>query len=645
MAPAAGLQERTRATIEDLPRAFPETPMLLTCRVLSYQEERWRLDSDLWPSFELAQLDEGKIKTFIRAWYDQLAAMKVVSDPSNLSKKLIDAVNRTDISRLAGNPLLLTVMAVVHSGTGELPDARSLLYEEVVDLLLLRWEKVKLKAAGKEATGLRKLMAEADLKDIDIKQTLWEVAFEAHGKVTSSGDNDATADIPEATLHKAFRLLHPLKSLDWADKVLQVIRERAGMLLEVRPGIYGFPHRTFEEYLAACHLSNLPDFTDRVLELSGGGDFWRVVILLSVGRLVHHGGDVDKPLMLLSELCPEKAPSAGDDRALKNARLAAECLLEIGLQRASRREMGERLTERIRARLMAAVSGDGSGLYDSADILERAGIGIVLGRLGDWRKGVGLVDGDPDIDWIPIEPGTFVMGSEDEEADGDEAPRFECDLIRGSYGISRYPVTVSQYRAFVSSGGYGENKYWTDAGWKWRLEKNIEGPETYREIYQTPNHPQVGVSWYEAMAFCAWLSDRLGYEVTLPDEAQWERAARHTDGRKWPWGNAFEASRGNFFETGIKGTSTVGLFSDGNAACGLADMAGNVLEWCLTKWRDDYEEYALKTDSDPEGGAARVLRGGAFYNHSGDVRCSYRYFNPPVGRNLDLGFRVVAPGL
>ena len=116
-------------------------------------------------------------------------------------------------------------------------------------------------------------------------------------------------------------------------------------------------------------------------------------------------------------------------------------------------------------------------------------------------------------------------------------PSFTCDLITQPYRIARFPVTVGQYRAFIDDHGYEDRGWWTADGWTWRAGEEIGGPRSFDAPFQTPNHPQIGVSWYEAMAFCAWLSDRLGRPILLPNEAQWERAARHTDGRDYPWGS------------------------------------------------------------------------------------------------------------
>jgi formylglycine-generating enzyme required for sulfatase activity len=273
---------------------------------------------------------------------------------------------------------------------------------------------------------------------------------------------------------------------------------------------------------------------------------------------------------------------------------------------------------------------------------------VALGRLGDPRPGVGLKDGLPDIDWCDVEAGPFVMGSDekhDRMARYDETPQFTCNLINQPYRISRYPVTVAQYGAFVEAGGYRTQRYWTEAGWRWRSQKKIDGPRSLGGVFETPNHPQVGVSWYEAVAFCAWLSEVSGKPARLPTEAEWERAARHVDGRIYPWDEPFDARRCNMRKTGVGASSAVGLFPNGRAECGALDMSGNVWEWCSTKWRGDYEDYDRSVDDSMGGDYPRVLWGGAFGNNHDYVRCAVRLRFNPVLWDDDVGFRLVAsPG-
>jgi Cdc6-like AAA superfamily ATPase len=146
-------------------------------------------------------------------------------------------------------------------------------------------------------------------------------------------------------------------------------------------------------------------------------------------------------------------------------------------------------------RLMAMVESDGRQAAT-----DRASAGMALGFLGDPRPGVGLnADGLPDIVWCDIEPGPFTMGSEDYD---NEKPKFECNLIKEPYRMAKYPVTNGQFATFVEDGGYTERwrRCWTDAGWEWK--GNRSEPEKYGGAFGLVNHPVVGVSWFEAVAFC-----------------------------------------------------------------------------------------------------------------------------------------------
>jgi formylglycine-generating enzyme required for sulfatase activity len=628
-----------RAFIRDAVAVFatryPKSRLVVTCRTLSYEDKAWRLED--FPAFEVASFDEPKVDRFVEAWYSELQRLGQVrrEESGGLARRLREAVRRPDLWRLAPNPLLLTVMALVHTHKGRLPDARAQLYEDTVDILLWRWEG--LKAGGENETpGVHRLLLEAERTDVDLKRVLGQLAFEVHRKGGAT-DGESVADIGEFRLERALAELHPQKSRDWANKLIETMRLRAGLLLERVPEVYTFPHRTFQEYLAGAHLAAQGDFARQASKLVAEGPFWREVILLAVGRLVYLGGDTDKPLALVGELCPQK--HADDEVAWRKAWLAGEVLNEIGLNRVKDSHLGVDFLDRVRHRLPR--------LFETEMFMpvERAAAGDTLARLGDPRPGVGLdANGLPDIAWCDIEPGPFIMGNTEEQAEyDDERPQFTCNLIRQPYRIGKYSVTNEQFNAFVKDGGYTEQwrQCWTDAGWAWKGDSS--GPEKQGGVYDLPNHPVVRVSWYEAIAFCNWLSEQLGYRVSLPTEAQWERAARHTDRRVYPWGNKEEpGKRCNMYDTGIGKTSAVGIFPAGNAECRAADMAGNVLEWCSTKWLESYEDYERKADNTLDGEERRVLRGGAFDFSELDVRCTYRVGSLPNSRGLNLGFRVVA---
>lgn len=238
-----------------------------------------------------------------------------------------------------------------------------------------------------------------------------------------------------------------------------------------------------------------------------------------------------------------------------------------------------------------------------------------------------------------IPAGPFWMGSDEYDS---VKPKHQVTLP--AFLIARFPITNVQYSAFVQDKGYDQQKLWTPAGWEWRSKNKIAGPQSYGGAFDLANHPAVGVSWYEAIAFCRWLSARTGQPLRLPTEAEWEKAARGSQGLEYPWGK-WEGDRANTNEAGINATSAVGAFSPaGDSPYDVADMAGNVWEWCQSLLKP----YPYKADDreKPDISGYRVLRGGSWDVNQFYARCACRRDLYPVGRNIDVGFRIVcAPAL
>jgi formylglycine-generating enzyme required for sulfatase activity len=217
-------------------------------------------------------------------------------------------------------------------------------------------------------------------------------------------------------------------------------------------------------------------------------------------------------------------------------------------------------------------------------------------------------------------------------------------------------VTNGQYRRFVEAGGYDERRYWTEAGWAWRTivyDSKVpkwlvsERPPEKRDrpfwwddpARNLPNLPVVGICWFEALAYTRWLSDVTGCPCRLPAEAEWEKAARGTDGRIYPWGNGeIRPQRANYRETGIGSTSPVGCFPSGASPHGCMDMVGNVWEWCCSLYRSyPYDPGDGREDLEAEG--EPVLRGGSWRDGQSHARCAFRFWNVAGSWNDYMGFR------
>jgi len=200
--------------------------------------------------------------------------------------------------------------------------------------------------------------------------------------------------------------------------------------------------------------------------------------------------------------------------------------------------------------------------------LARAHWGVEIAE-NDTRAGVGLrADGLPDIVWCEVPAGEFIY-QEDER------------VTLPAFHIAKYPVTYKQFQAFIDAPDGFSNVKWWDGLHKDGLKQQRSGPGD--QAFKFWNHPRERVSWYDAMAFCRWLSAKLRDEITLPTEEEWEKAARGTDGRAYPHEGAFDPTKGNTAESGIGQTSAVGVFPDGASPYGVMDMSGNVWEWTLTE--------------------------------------------------------------
>jgi formylglycine-generating enzyme required for sulfatase activity len=244
------------------------------------------------------------------------------------------------------------------------------------------------------------------------------------------------------------------------------------------------------------------------------------------------------------------------------------------------------------------------------------------------------------MDWCWVPGGPFKMGGKQYD---DEKPIHEVAV--DGFWLARYPLTNAQYRLFVEAGGYNQQQWWTEAGWQTRQKEKWTEPRWWQDgKWNGAQQPVVGVSWYEALAFCAWAARATGEQIRLPAEAEWEKGARGTDGRTFPWGEAEpDAKLCNYDASKIDKTSPVGQFSpQGDSPYGCADMAGNVWDWTA----DWFQPYPGNNEPDDAYGEKyRVVRGGSWnFTLIGrfNLRCAYRFRFTPGNRNNNVGFRCAS---
>lgn len=233
------------------------------------------------------------------------------------------------------------------------------------------------------------------------------------------------------------------------------------------------------------------------------------------------------------------------------------------------------------------------------------------------------------------------------------APFDWIDIPGKGYSIAKYPITNAQFARFIEAGGYKKRRWWTGAGWEakakgWAWNSSKSEWEETGKAWAQPRYwtdsqwngaaqPVVGVSWYEAVAFCLWLSDVVGENIMLPTEDQWQYAAQGDDGRVYPWGKNWDSSRCNhqFNKKGVGKTTPVTRYEGrGDSPFGVVDMAGNVWEWCLTDCNNG-TNYINSTST------ARALRGGSWDSFMKiNLHCDCRNGKNPSYGFCDYGFRV-----
>ena len=648
---------------------------LVTCRPYAYIGQVWRLID--FKEATLAPFSSEQIAQFTRNWYAQLEKLGRLSkkEAEKGAKDIQKEIRRLHLEYLAENPLLLTAMTHLHVTKHKLPEDRVGLYDEIVNLLFDRWEGKRASENLFEQLGISSTQRGNLLKGLSF------VAFQAHSIQTDEEEGDLTAaDIPAEALAN---WLSPYfgGSKDKAESFVTYIRERAGLLIRHKTEAYTFPHRTFQEFLAARYLATLSekDIFAEVERLARENlEHWREVLILLAGYLRSQGRN-SQAIHVVHQLMPYDLTSMPKETNWwERSIIAARGLIEIGQAVVEQEDTGKAARSRLQAILQAMMTDDAAFAAK-----KRVQAGKLLGELDDPRSQVT----DPlHIEWIEVPMGPFTMGTRRENLPHypgenirklleQETPQHDCHLPY-PYRISRFPITVAQFQAFVGDGGYKEESYWPEARaaglWEkgeihlytWNMEKGefeegwVKEPADYGKPYNLPNHPQVGVSWYEALAFTRWLTEHLqregvlaeGWRVTLPSEAEWEKAARGADALIYPWGNEPDPNRANYDDAGIGTTSAVGCFPGGASPYGVEEMSGNVWEWTRSLWgREPWEsEFSYpyrfddnreKLNAEPHYG--RVLRGGSFDDGGYYVRAAVRYRGHPDYRSSNVGFRVV----
>ncbi len=588
-----GSEQQRRALVDLLKGLAALCPgrLLLTTRSARYTGEM-----PYGPEFEIVELmpfNRAQVAQFCHQYrVDQQELPGFEQDLANAIAQL-ERERSADGESFSGNALMLTTLCWLYKRDRRLPDDRVGLCSRLVDGLcearphagpdgrILTWDE-KRKHLAQLALAMQKASAQS------------------YGHSACLGV--IAAHLPSAVASD--RGLH--------ERLLRCLVEQTGLMYYQADAMgreqLRFAHRLLREYLAALCLCG----EDRIMD----------TLVADLARDGHLTDPLWHDIVCMLPGVANSQPKAETyAKALRTRARAADS--------SAARLWG----------ILAATLVENQHLYPDYDVTDFCNEALARyereGR--DWPRevryllleGIGRL-GDPRLDWqrddywVSYKPGRFIMG------DRDKQRKVE---VRKPFALAKYPVTHGEYQRFFEAGGYTQPVFWSDAGKDWlKAAKENGQPENFAGFCH-PNQPRVGVSYYEAEAYCAWLSEQQrvnhlagAVRFYLPSEVQWEYAARGEEGRPFPWGSAEPGDDHANIEHLVGRTSPVGAYPQGQTPEGLWDMGGNVWEWTSSLYEP--------------AGARRVLRGGGWVDDGRYARAAYRYAFGPGGRFQGLGFRL-----
>ncbi|MDY7095161.1 MAG: SUMF1/EgtB/PvdO family nonheme iron enzyme [Acidobacteriota bacterium] len=575
------LRQRLFSIVRDAAEHW-KCPMILASRPFQTEPVR-KL------GFEVATVepfDDDQIEEFLAYWTAAIHRQDPRRAREGRSGRYLERLRQAIFTRpkvraIARNPVMLTCLCVVHWNNNDLPEVRSRVYKGVLHWLLKARERLREENLELNPDQAERALSAIALQAMETalgKQSVLELDFAAQGA--------------RPVLARQFPALDGERLDQQIRRWLLFECEGSGVIEELAGHRLRFWHLTFQEYLAALELarSEMDVWWPKLESRFDQAQWWETTELFAT---------------CLYDLKKQEAVDQLLERILgaggKTPELAEEAR-RVGI-------LGRLLPPletcgyRPAPELHKSYEG---ALTRSLEIFTREGAARVpvenrraaaeaLGRGGDPRL-------HPNEDNFRAVPGTSI-----------------------ELGI--YPVTVQEYRRFVEDRDYDKRALWGDA-WEVRKEQGWETPGSWEEQLETPNRPVTEVSWWEATAYCRWLSNQSRCTIRLPTEEEWQAAATHPGGGEYPWGAADPTPELANFDQSAGGHPTpVGIYPAGAGAHGHLDLAGNVWEWCSDELDNDL----------------RPLRGGAWWVVAGFLRSAVRRRVEPDRRYDGFGFRVCCP--
>jgi len=573
---------------------------------------------------DVLALTSELIQAYVEKWFAPRSGEKIAALQQSLAQ-------RPRIRDLAANPFLLSMICFTfeQGGDAALLERRSDLYEKCTQYLLQR-------AYDPESSATAKSNYENTLeilKDVSLRFFLWK-----------------EDDFPVEHVNVMGRRALSAETLGRPEDFLNRLERETGLIQRAKEG-FTFVHRSLWEYFTALALRDKTN--DFVIRHAANPD-WEEVVRLYAGllqsddkvvELVNGLWNLNRPLAL-RVTTEVKTPAAELLKPLikKEAGNQGKLLLIDGLEQSLRliaaTDQQKLVQETLDILLIKCQERDCEVIYHSQELLEKIGLqplqpGGLIYELFDLahaaeRQQKLLADPANHFEWIEVEGGEFWMG--DDEHRDDEKPAHRVKV--SSFRLAKHPVT----NRLLTSFPFGE-KY---------------------PNYGGESCPAISNNWWEAYYFTLWIGGRL------PTEAEWEYAARggkHTKGVQFYFGDTEEELPNHawFNERGRQYAHVVNEINlrtrkENRNPLGLANMLGNVWEWCADWYNGSYyqtsasgstelAEVSVESNtpaSNPKGptqGSQRILRGGAWFNSPNDLRCAYRYRGDPISRDAGVGFR------
>ncbi len=581
------------------------------------------------------ELEDSDIQKFVHAWVNILYhGMLMFSEPNTAypatryEQELLQAIKENiDVKLLARNPVMLTAIAVMHWNNMKLPEGKAELYKTIIDWLIRARRDYPQKPNEKVA--------------LDCYQRLALAMFNhAEGVQTSVGRAWAAEQIADLLPNPDQRDKNKI-----ALEFLEYEEVNTGIVVGREGGNVAFWHVSFQEYLAAYEIATKTDdeatgwwsflkgnlFNPQWIEVLR---FVPTIFFVSLGR-----GRVD--LFVKRILATRKGQSLTETARVVG--LLGSVLLDLSVYHYAVDRVEEYLS--ARDQVMHIFSQEKLAI----DFQTRYDVAVALGHWGDPRLS------RAEQNWIWIPRGIATIGAQahdlesfnfDEFALPGEGPVFET--YSASFEIGRFPVTVQEYRQFVTDHGYEVADFWSVEGWEWCTRNNITKPNHWEDQLEYPNKPVTYVGWFEARAYCHWLTSRDRNMIyRLPTGNEWEYMARRKKNvyQRYVFGDITPAEVNeemNCDRSGSERLTPVGLFPLDSTIDNVMDVNGNIWEWVQDIGEQQYTSgihqasLVQKVDSN-----LRYRRGGGWHDTAAQHRTAIRSRISAQNRYDDTGFRVL----